>query len=136
MTNKIEKLIEKCKSIIPLEGRILIHPLKLKTYKETQVFPTGIPYPEDEKELIDEIPEGTPENEEFPDKEDPVIQTEEKEIKISKRFQEAIVLKLPEGETRFNIGDTIVYNVGSIFEFDFIKGVSVICKYDPVALLA
>lgn len=127
MTNKIERLVEKCKSIIPLEGRIFVHPLKLKTYKETQVFPTGVPYPEDEKEL--KVSEDTLE------REDPVVQTEEREVEISKRFQEATVLRLPEGETRFNVGDTIIYNVGSIFEFDFIKGVSIIFKYDPVALV-
>ncbi len=127
MTNKIEKLIEKCKSIIPLEGRILVHPLKLKTYKETQVFPTGIPYQKEEEAYEGKTPAVGPINEE--------VQTEEKEIEINKRFQEAIILKLPESETRFNVGDTIIYGVGSIFEFDFIKGVSIIYKYDPIALV-
>ena len=119
MTNKVSKLIEKCKSIIPLEGRILVHPLKLRTCKEMQVYNTDIP-------MVAGL------NEEETDV-TPIVETEQKEIEVNKRFQEAIVLRLPEGETRFNVGDTIIYGVGSVYEFDFINGVSILHKYDPVA---
>ena len=127
MTKKTERLIENCKLIKPLEGRILIQPLKLKTYKEQQIVNTGI---------LETTAEGMSKdtyNEEMDVYKE--TQTETKEVEVNKRFQEAIVLRLPENETRFNIGDTIIYNIGSIFEFDFIKGVSVIFKYDPVAII-
>jgi len=119
MTKKVESLIEKCKSVIPLEGRILVHPLKLKTYKEMQTVNTDVKL--DLKSTDIDI--------------DPIVETEQQETIVNKRFQEAIVIGLPDSEVRFEIGDTIIYGIGSIFEFDFIKGVSMIHKYDPIAIV-
>ena len=127
MTKKTERLIEICKLIKPLEGRILIQPLKLKTYMEEQIVNTGMPYQEENEAYTGEIPAMDPIDEE--------VQTETKEVEVNKRFQEAIVLKLPENETRFKIGDTIIYMIGALYEFDFIKGVSILHKYDPVAII-
>ena len=190
MTNKIKRLIEKCESIEPLEGRILVHPLKLRTKKEMQVFNTDIPIPEETEptcpvdevdipvlfdddgnempiptevdledvsevtvdEVIDEITSDEVtikdgiSDEDFqkqldarglmlePEAEEaPIMQTEEREVEVSKRFQEAIVLKTPEGEKRLTAGDTVIYGIGSLYDFDFIKDVSILHKYDPIA---
>ena len=127
MTRKVEALIEKCKSILPLDGRILISPLKLKTYKEEQIFNTDIP--------IEDIDKLNEKSDDGPKEDIPEVKVEKKFIEVNNRFQEAIVVGLPDNEVRFEIGDTIIYGLGSIYDFDFIKDVSVLHKYDPVAIV-
>ena len=115
MNEKIVKLAEKVRLVKPLDGRVLVHPLRLRTYKDEQIV------------LDDEKNKGK----------DPL--TEEMEVKkvktdINYRYQKAVVLKVPDDEVRFQIGDIIVYDVGSLKEFDLFKGVSVLRKYDIVAI--
>jgi len=127
MTRKVERLIEKCKSVLPLEGRILVHPLKLKTYVEKQIFNTDIPYQDEDEACVGKVPVEDPIEEE--------VQIEQREVVVNKRFQEAIIVGLPDDEVRFEIGDTIIYGLGSIYDFDFIKDVSVLHRHDPVAIV-
>jgi len=127
MTKKIESLIEKCKSINPFEGRVLVHPDKLKTYKDIQIVNTDIEYETgDMPELYDDKGNVT-------EVKDPIMKTEEKEVIIKRRYQTATVLAIHESEDRFKIGDTIIYRVGTAFEFDLIKGVSILQKYGITA---
>ncbi|MHA1198109.1 MAG: hypothetical protein ACTSQF_01945 [Candidatus Heimdallarchaeaceae archaeon] len=116
MTNKIEKLISRVANINPLEGRVLISPERIRTYKQEQVVLDD----EKNKDL-------DPLNDEMQVK--TVIET------INYRFQKATVLQIPDGEVRVKVGDQIVYNVGSLQDFDLFKGVSVLKKYDIVAII-
>jgi len=121
MTKKIESLIEKCKSINPFGERILVHPDKLRTYKEMQTFSTHVSL----NDMASTDSTGVVEPQE--------VEVEQREVVINKRYQTATVLKVPETEDRFNVGDTIIYRVGSAFDFDLIKGVSVLQKYNITA---
>jgi len=117
ITKKIERLIEKCATIKPLEKRILVAPEKIRTYKHTH------PVLDDKKNIGKD-----------PLKDEMATKVIEEDINY--RFQKAVVLQKADDETRFNIGDTIVYNVGSLVEFDLFKGVSILRAYDVVAVLA
>jgi len=119
MTNRVIKLIEKCADIEPLEGRIFILPDKVRTYKDKRLI--GRPKdPEVKEENIDSETE--------------MVMIEEM-VDVNHRFQTATVLKVPEDEIRFKAGDMLVYTIGTTFEFDLIKGVSFIRKYDVVAVV-
>ena len=116
MTSKIQRLIEKCSQVLPLERRILVYPEKVRTYKHTH------PVLDDEKNIGKDPLKGE-------------MSTKVIEEDINYRFQKAVVLQKTDDETRFNIGDTIVYNVGSLVEFDLLKGVSILRAYDVVAVV-
>lgn len=115
MNNKQQRLAIKCADIKPLEGRILVAPNKVRTYKDKGF-------------------ESTPVDSEATDEAIVAGETEMimKEVirDVNYRFQTAVVLQKPEDETRFNIGDTIIYELGALQEFDLIKGVSTLRKYD------
>ena len=116
MTNKVQRLIEKCSQVSPLEGRILVSPERVRTYKQEQTF------------RDDEASAGS----------NPV--TDEQKTKttivdVNYRYQKAVVLKTYEGEDRFTVGDTIIYGIGALDEFDLFKGVSILRKYDVVAVV-
>ena len=117
MTNKVQRLIEKCSQVSPLEGRILVSPERVRTYKQEQTF------------RDDEASAGS----------NPVTdeqKTKTKIVDVNYRYQKAVVLKTYEGEDRFAVGDTIIYGIGALDEFDLFKGVSILRKYDVVAILA
>jgi len=114
MNNKQQKLVEKCISINPLEGRVLVAANKVRTYKDKQMSGTPVD------------PEVRPE--------DVTSETEMvmKEVMgdVNYRYQTAVVLQKSEDEVRFNIGDTILFDLGALQDFDYIKGVSTLNKYD------
>ena len=116
MTKKIINLIKRVEEITPLEGRVLVSPHKIRTYKETH------PVLDDEKNK-DKDP--------LKDEMEVKMVTED----INYRFQRATVLRTPADETRFKVGDEIIYNVGALQDFDVFKGVSVLKKYDVVAVI-
>ena len=121
MTKKIENLIEKCANIIPLDGRVLVAPLKLRTYKK--LGHTAKPVNPNINE--DEI-----------DAETEMVMVEEMQD-VNYRFQKAIILQVPRNrlphESKFDVGDTIIYNVGDLVEFDLIKGVSMLRAHQVIA---
>ena len=117
MTNKIVRLIEKCKSFEPLEGRILVHPLKVKTYKAKE------PMPVRGDMTVDEMQIGEKE-----------VDVKMVERDVMYRYQRAIVLQVANDEIRFTSGNIIIYNVGALHTFDLIKDVSLLRKYDVVAI--
>ena len=120
MTNKTQRLIEKCANYRPLEGRVLVEPMTLFITKTIGTVSEPILDDEGKEVLLDN---GIPE-----------MKMIEGEIKVNKRHQRAIVLQLPEDENRFKVGDVIIYEIGGLSEFDLIRGVSIIRKYNVVAV--
>jgi len=121
MTKKISSLIKKCENIKPLDGRVLIAPMKLRTYKAEGYETTA-----DEVEgnlVTDEAINETPH----------MKVSKTNEVNYNYRYQKAVVLQVPEGEVRFAIGDTIVYDLHSPAPFDLIKGVEMIRNHMIIA---
>jgi len=114
MNNKQQKLMTLCSVINPLEGRILVAANKVRTYKDKQ-FESK---PVDPEVRIEDI---TSETE--------MIMTEVMG-NVNYRYQTAVVLQKSVDEVRFNIGDTILFDIGTLQDFDYIKGVSTLNKYD------
>ena len=115
MTNKQLKLRDKVSMLIPLEGRVLISANKVRTYKTTGLTSS----PVDPNVSEDEIVQGETE-----------MILEEIEQEANYRYQSGVVLQKTEDEDRFEVGDTILYELGALQEFDYVKGVSTIRKYD------
>jgi len=112
MNKKTLRLIEKGTNYTPLEGRILIVPNKIRTHKDKgfesrPVDPDSDPMDPDREMIMQEVI-----------------------TDVNNNFQTGIVIQKPEDETRFNVGDTIVFQLRALQEFDLIKGVSMIRKYD------
>lgn len=114
MTDKVIKLIDQCRKFTPLDGRVLVHALKVRQIKQADYS----------FDLAD-----TKKNE---GKDPTKHKVELKKIQpmINAKYQLAIVLQVPFDETRFKVGDTVVYPIGAINPFDLVKGVSVLRKYD------
>jgi len=119
MSTKIDKIVEKFSTITPLEGRILVLPNKLKTYKAKQF----VGRPKDPKVDPKDI-----------DADTEMMMVEEL-VDVNYRYQTATVIQIPIDEDRFKVGDTILYTVGTTFDFDYVKGVSLIRKYDVIAVV-
>jgi hypothetical protein len=119
MNNKQQKLMAGCAVINPFEGRILVAANKMRTYKD-KTFQSR-PVDPDVKE------------------EDKTAETEmimEEVIgNVNYRYQTAVVLQVPEDEERFNIGDTVLFDIGALQMFDYIKGVSILRRYDVVGIV-
>ena len=119
MNTKQQKLMEACAKINPLEGRILVAANKVRTYKD-KTFQARPVDPDVKDEDINSETE---------------MIMEEVVGNVNYRYQTAVVLQVPEDEKRFNIGDTVLFDLGALQVFDYIKGVSVLRKYDVVAAL-
>ena len=117
--SKIESLIEKCSMLDPLDGRVIILPGKVRTHKQKQMAAR----PKDPEVKEEDV-----------DSETEMIM-EEVMVDVNYRYQKATVLQKPVDETRFNVGDTIIYQVGTTFDFDLVKGASLIRKFDVVAVV-
>lgn len=115
MNNKQQRLADKCADLKPLEGRVLVAPNKVRTYKSTGL--SSRPVDPDVKE--EDIIEGTTE-----------MIMEEVVTDVKYRYQSAVVLMVPEDETRYGVGDTVLFDLAAMQEFDYIKGVSILRKYD------
>jgi len=114
MNKKQGKLIVACAAIDPLEGRVLVAPDKVRTYKD-KTFQSRPVDPEVKEEDINVETE---------------MIMEEVIGDVNYRYQTAMVLQMSDDEKRFKIGDTILYDIGALKVFDYIKGVSELNKYD------
>jgi hypothetical protein len=117
MTNKITNLVNKCSLLEPLDGRVLIHPLKLRNYESVGSEPD---YAKAKAEGIN------PQEDEMPMKK--MVHT------INRLYQEAIVLQIAKNEPRLHIGDRVVYKVSNLLDFDLIPGVSVLKNFEIIAI--
>jgi hypothetical protein len=116
MTKKVETLVEKCKVFQMLEGRILVHPLKLRSYKTTDMVPD------------DEANRGkNPMLEE--------LKLKKKVLTVNYAYQKAIVLNVPSNITNIAVGDTIIYRLNNLQDFELIKGVSMLKGYEVVSII-
>jgi hypothetical protein len=120
MSKKINELINECRKFIPLDGRVLVHALKIRQVKQSD-------YSFD----LDETSKAN----EGKDPSKHRVDLKKIQPKINAKYQEAIVLQVPFDETRFKPGDTIVYPIGVINPFDLIKGVSMLRKYDIACVI-
>lgn len=120
MNNKVITLIDECKKFIPLDGRVLVHPLKIRQVKQSDY---SFDLDKESKANQGKNPE--------------VHRVDLMKIqpKINAKYQSAIVLQVPFDETRFKVGDEVLYPIGAIQLFDVIKGVSVLRKYDIAAVV-
>jgi len=117
---KIQELINECRKYTPLDGRVLVHALKLRKVRQEDY---GFEVDKDNK-----MNEG---------KDPAKHRVELKKVRpmINAKYQSAIVLQTPMDENRFKPGDTVIYPVGAINPFDLIKGVSLLRKYDVAAVV-
>ena len=114
MNKKQGKLIVACAAVDPLEGRILVAADKVRTYKD-KTFQSRPVDPEVKEEDINVETE---------------MIMEEVIGNVNYRYQTAMVLQKSEDEERFAIGDIILYDIGALKVFDYIKGVFELNKYD------
>lgn len=115
MNKRIENLVKKCSVIEPLEGRVLVHPLKLRTYETTDTV------------LDEEKNKGK----------NPMLDemvTKKKIVTINYAYQKAIILQVAKNEPRLKIGDIIIYKVSNLIEFDLIPGVSMLKNFEVIAI--
>jgi hypothetical protein len=121
MNKKIDELINECRKYTPLDGRVLVHALKLRQIKQ--------------KEHSFDFDETSKANE---GKDQTKHRVDLKKIypKINAKYQEAIVLQVPFDEQRFKPGDSVLYPIGLINDFDVIKGVSILRKYDIACVVS
>ena len=118
-TKQVNNLIAACQRFIPLDGRVLVHALKLRQVKqEDYSFDVA----------------NTKANE-GKDPERHRVDLVKIQPKVNAKYQEAIVLQVPFDETRFSVGDHVLYPIGSINPFDYVKGVSLLRKYDIAAVI-
>jgi hypothetical protein len=119
MNNKQKRLADKLAIHNPVEGRILVCPDKLRTYKYKGFNSTPVDPDVKEEDITSETE----------------MRMEEAEMTANHKFQTAVVLQKPSDETRFDIGDTVVFYLGALEEFDLVKGVSILRKYDVVTYI-
>lgn len=120
VSKKINELINSCRKFTPLDGRVLVHALKIRQIKqEDYSF---------ELDKESKMNEGK-------DPQKHRVDLKKVQPKINAKYQEAVVLQVPFDETRFKVGDVVVYPIGAINPFDLIKGVSVLRKYDIAAVV-
>lgn len=115
----IDELINECRKYTPLDGRVLVHTLKIRKVRQD----------DHSFDLAD-----TKANE---GKNPAIHRVDLKKVRpmINAKYQEAIVLQVPMDETRFKPGDRVIYPMGCINPFDLIKGVSLLRKYDIAAVI-
>ena len=121
MNTKQQRLADKCASLEPLDGRVLICADKVRTYKSTGLTSK----PVDPSVSDDAIIEGETE-----------MMVEEIETDANYRYQTGVVLQVPRDEVRFGVGSTVVFDLGALQNFDYIRGVSILKRYDVVVVNA
>jgi hypothetical protein len=116
---KIDDLINECRMFIPLDGRVLIHALKIRQIKQ--------------EDYSFDVADTKANEGKDPSKHR--VDLKKIQPKINAKYQKAVVLQVPFDESRFKVGDTILYPMGASQLFDVVKGVSVLRKYDVVAVV-
>lgn len=112
----IEKLTSECSNLVLLDDRLLVHPLPLRTYETTDTV------------LDDEANKGK----------NPMIdelKTIQKVVEINYKYQVAIVLAKSANIKDLEIGDKIVYKVSNLIEFDLIPEVSLLKRFEVIAVV-
>jgi hypothetical protein len=117
---KVDELINECRKFTPLDGRVLLHALKIRQIKQKDYT-----FDVDEKSKMNK----------GKDPEKHRMDLKKVHPKVNAKYQEAVVLQVPFDETRFKVGDTIVYPIGCLNDFDLIDGVSVGKRYDIAAVV-
>jgi len=113
MNEKYKNLVDKCSNIELLDDRVLVMPLKIRSYKQEDVV------------LDDEANKGK-----NPIKDELV--TKKQEVTINYSYQKAIVLAKSFNVKDVEIGDTVIYKLSNLIEFDLIKGVSMLKRYEII----
>jgi len=111
---KIDKLVEKAKQFILLDDRLLVYPLPLRSYSTTDTV------------LDDEANKGK----------NPMLdelKTVKKVVEINYKYQVAIVLAKSDNVKDLNIGDKIVYRLSNVIDFDLLKDVSMLKRFEIIA---
>jgi hypothetical protein len=117
MDEKIKSLVDECSVFEMLDGRILVHPLPLRTYESTSKEPDY------EKAKADGL---NPMEDEMPMK--------QKIYDVNYAYQRAIVLKVFAKCDYLNVGDIIIYKVSNLLAFDILPEVSMLKGYEVVAI--
>jgi len=117
MTKKIETLINKCTAFEMLDGRVLIHPLKLRTYESVVDEPD---YEEGKKKGLNQHEDEMP--------------MKKKVYDVNYSYQRAVVLKCASNDPKLHVGDTIIYKVSNVIAFDLLKGVSMLKNFEVIAI--
>lgn len=112
---KIETLIAKCANIKLLDDRVLVAPLKLRTYETTDTT----------------VDKGDPENKGKDPSKD-IMKTTKKVYDVNYTYQKAIVVAKSDNIKDLNIGDTIIYRISNLIDFDLVKGVSLLKRYEII----
>jgi len=116
MNKKVMNLVEKCKAFQMLEGRILVTPLKLRSYTTTDTV-----LDEDANKgknpMLDEL------------------KTKRKVLTINYAYQKAVVVNVPGNITNIAVGDTIIYRLNNLQDFELVKGVSMLKAYEVVGII-
>jgi hypothetical protein len=116
MNKKIVRLIEKVRHFEMLDGRVLIHPLKLRTY-----------------EVEDSVKDDEANRGKNPMLEE--LKMKRKILTINYAYQEGVVLNVPANIINIKVGDRVVYRINNLQEFDLIKGVSMLKSFEIVAIV-
>lgn len=122
MTQKqIEKIIKQASKIQLLDAStILIAPLKTRTSKVKEFEPV------DGKQLVSAKLDS--------EIKDTKVKEVEREVKLE--YQEAILIALaPDLKLDIKLGDTIVYNIHAVADFDYIKGVQITKVYNIIGVV-
>ncbi len=113
MMNKTQtRLADKCVNIEPVQGDVLIAVNRLRTYKELGHKASPADPEVDPKDVVPGETE---------------MKLEATEIQVNYRYQTGVVLKA--SDDTFKVGDTVIFELGAVKEFDYIKGVSIIPKF-------
>lgn len=115
MTKRLERLIEKASFINLRDGRILIHIPSMRKYKAKDIV------------LDEEKNKGKD-----PLKDEMEVKEVDKEFNY--KYQVGYVVGYSDDVEGINPGDKVLVKVHSLDEFDYMKGVNIIRKYDIVGV--
>jgi hypothetical protein len=94
-----------------------MHPLKLRTYESVDKEPD---YEAGKAEGLNPVTDEMP--------------MKRKVYTINKAYQRAIVLQVSRNEQRLKVGDTVIYKVSNLLEFDLIPKVSMLKNFEIIAI--
>jgi hypothetical protein len=116
----IDELINECRKFTPLDGRVLLHALKIRQIKQKDYT-----FDVDEKSKMNK----------GKDPEKHRMDLKKVHPKVNAKYQVAVVLQVPFDEVRFKPGDEVIYPIGCLNDFDLVDGVSVAKRYDIAAVI-
>ena len=117
MNKRTEKLIEKARFISLGDDKLLIHIPRYRKFKQMDI-------------VLDE------EKNKGKDPLKDTMEVKEVEKEFNYKYQEGYVINKANNVDTVEVGSKILVKVHNIDEFDYIKGVNIIRKYDIVGTLA